>query len=50
MEVTLIKGRRRVCKSGISDGQEDGCNRGGFLYSDRRLTREKRVVRCELER
>jgi len=36
MEVTLVRGRRRVCQNGISDGQEDGRNRGGFLYSDRR--------------
>jgi len=38
MEATLVKGRRRVCQSGISDDQEDGRNRGGFLYSDRRST------------
>jgi len=38
MEAALVRGRRRVCQSGISDGQEDGCNRGGFLYSDRRST------------
>jgi len=38
MEATLVRGRRRVCQSGISDRQEDGRNRGGFLYSDRRLT------------
>ena len=31
MEATLVRGRRRVCQSGISDGQEDGRNRGGFL-------------------
>jgi len=30
-----------VCQSGISDGQKDGRNRGGFLYSDRRSTVEK---------
>jgi len=30
-----------VCQSGISDGQKDGRNRGGFLYSDRRSTAEK---------
>jgi len=36
MEDTLVRGRRRVCQSGISDGQEDGRNRGGFLYSDRK--------------
>ena len=29
MEATLVRGRRRVCQSGISDGQED-CN-GGTL-------------------
>jgi len=38
MEATLVRGRWRVCQSGISDGQEDWCNRGGFLYSDRRST------------
>jgi len=36
VEATLVRGRRRVCQSGISDGQEDGRNRRGFLYSDRR--------------
>jgi len=34
MEATLVRGRRRECQSGISDGQEDGRNRGGLLYSD----------------
>jgi len=38
MQVTLVRGRRRVCQSGISDSQEDGRNRGGFLYSDQKLT------------
>ena len=38
MEATLVRGRRRVCQGGISDGQKDGRNRGGFLYSDRRST------------
>jgi len=38
MEATLVRGGRRECQSGISDGQEDGRNRGGFLYSDRRST------------
>jgi len=38
MEATLVRGRWRVCQSGISDGQEDGRKRGGFLYSDRRST------------
>jgi len=41
MGATLGRGRRRVCQSGISDGQKDGRNRGGFLYSDRRSTAEK---------
>jgi len=40
MEVTLVRGRRRVCQNGMSDGQEDGRNRGGFFYSDRRSTAE----------
>jgi len=34
MEVTLMMGRRRECQSSISDGQKDGRNLGGFLYSD----------------
>jgi len=38
MEATLVRSRRRECQSGISGGQEDGRNRGGFLYSDRRST------------
>jgi len=38
MEATLVRGRRGVCQSGISDGQEDGRNQGGFLYIDRRST------------
>jgi len=38
MEATLVRGRRRVCQSSISDGQEDGHNRGRFLYSDRTST------------
>jgi len=38
VEVTLVRGRRRMCQGGISDRQEDGRNRGGFLYSDRRST------------
>jgi len=41
MEATLGRDRWRVCQSGISDGQKDGRNRGGFLYSDRRSTAEK---------
>jgi len=31
MEATLVRGHRRVCQSGISDGQEDRRNRGRFL-------------------
>jgi len=38
MEATLVRGRRKVYQGGISDGQEDGRNRGGFLYSDRGST------------
>jgi len=38
MEATLVRGRQRVCQGGISDGQEDGGNRDGFLYSDRGST------------
>jgi len=36
--VTLVRGSRRVCHSGISNDQKDGRNRGGFLYSERRST------------
>ena len=31
MEATLVRGRGRVCQSGISDSQEDRRNRGGFF-------------------
>jgi len=41
VEVTLMRGRRRVCQNGMSDGQKDWRNRGGFLYSDRRTTAER---------
>jgi len=41
VEKTLLRGPRRVCQNGISDGQEDGRNRGRFLYSDRRSTAER---------
>ena len=34
MEATLVRGRRRVCSSGISEGEEVGRNEGGFSYSD----------------
>jgi len=50
VEATLLRGPRCVCQNGISDGQEDGCNRGGFLYSDQRSTTEKGAVRCQLGR
>jgi len=50
MQVTLMRGRRGVCQSGTSDGQEDGRNQAGFLYSDRRSTTEKGAVRCQLGR
>jgi len=48
MDATLVRGRRWVCQSGISDGQEDGRNQGGFLYSDRRSTAQGVAVRCHL--
>ena len=43
MEVTLMRGRRRVCQSGISDGRKDGRNRGGFCIAteDRPQKREQ---------
>jgi len=50
VEETLLRGPRWVCPNGISDGQEDGRNRGGFLYSDRRSTGGKGAVRCWLGR
>jgi len=50
MEVTPMRGRRRVCQSGISDGQEDGLNFSGFLYSDQRSTAERGAVMCQLRR
>jgi len=45
LEVTLVRGRRRVCQSGISEGQEDGRNQGRFLYSDRRSTADVMTLR-----
>jgi len=50
MEATLVRGRRRGCQSGISDGQEDRRNQGGFLYSNRRSTVGGGAVRCQLRR
>ena len=38
MEKTHMRGPRWECQGGISDGQKDGRNRGGFLYGDRRST------------
>jgi len=34
MEGTLMRGRGRVCQSGISYRQEDGRNRDMILYSN----------------
>jgi len=50
MEATPVRAHLRVCPDGISDGQEEGCHKGGFLYSDRRSTSEKGAVRCQLRR
>jgi len=43
-----MRGPRWVCQNGISDGQKDGRNRGGFLYSDRKIDRGGGAVRCQL--
>jgi len=48
MEATLVRGRRKVGQGGISDGQEEGRNWGGFLYSDRGLTAGGEAVRHQL--
>jgi len=40
-EETLMRGPLWECQSGISDGQVDARNQGGFLYSDRRSTTGK---------
>jgi len=48
MEATLVRGRRKVCQRGISDGQKERRNRDGFLYSDRRSTAGGEAVRCQL--
>jgi len=48
MAETLIRGPRWVCQNGISDGKKDGCNRGGFLYSDQKINRGREAVRCQL--
>jgi len=41
------QGTRWACQNGISDGQKDGCNRGRFLYSDRKINRGREAVRCQ---
>jgi len=43
-----MRGPRWVCQNGISDGQKDGHNRGGFLYSDRKIDSGREAVRCQL--
>jgi len=48
MEATLERARQRVYQSGISDGQKDGRNRRGFLYSDQGATAGRGAVRCQL--
>jgi len=49
MEATLMRGHRRECQRGISDGQKDGRNRGGFLYSDRRSTAKEGSSKMQAE-
>jgi len=44
-----MRGHRWVCQNGISDGQKDRRNRGGFLYSDRKIDRGLEAVRCKLK-
>jgi len=48
MAGTLMRGPRWVYQNSISDGQKDGCNRGGFLYSDRKIDCGREAVRCQL--
>jgi len=48
IEAILVSGRQKVCQGGIRDGQEDGRNRGGFLYRDRRSTAGGKAGRCQL--
>jgi len=43
-----MRGPLWVCQNGISDGQKDGPNRGGFLYSDREIDCGRGAVRCQL--
>jgi len=50
VEETLLRSPQCLCQNGFSGGQEAGRNRGQFLYSDRRSTREKGAVRCQLGR
>jgi len=44
---TLMRGRRWVCQNLITDRQKDGRNRGGFLYSDRKIDGGREAVRCQ---
>jgi len=48
MAETLRRGPRWARQNGISDSQKDGCNRGGFLYSDRKIDHRQEAVRCQL--
>jgi len=48
MAETLMSGPQWVCQNGISDGQKDRRNRGGLLYSDRKIDRAWEAVRCQL--
>ena len=43
-----MSGPQWVCQNGISDGQKDRRNRGGLLYSDRKIDRAWEAVRCQL--
>jgi len=43
-----MRGPQWLCQNGISNGQKDGRNRGGFLYSDRKIDRGWEAVRCQL--
>jgi len=43
-----MRGPWGVCQNDISDGQKDGRNRGGFLYSGRKIDFGREAVTCQL--
>jgi len=43
-----MRGPRWVCQDGVSNGQKDGRNQGGFLHRDRKIDYAREAVWCQL--